>query len=152
MLIYLAKFVTMNTGAHGYKFTLNWVCGEHRVPLEVFQIGGAGDSWHVYGAGYNILNLYPDNKGGIYYSGNDFSLEDIQAIVEGIAAFTSITYTEVYIRHDPNPSNICRLPPYFEPIFRNKLQEVNYYRKKLYQAKTELAMQSEPELKVAWRK
>lgn len=135
------------------KFTLYWACGEHRVPVVVCQIGGAGDSWHVYGGGgYNFLNLYPDGNGGIYYRGNDFNVEDIRALVDVIAEVTSITYTEVFIQHDDYPSNICRLPPYFEPKFRNKLEEVNYYRKKYRQAKRELAEQSERELKVIWRR
>ena len=133
------------------RFTFFWVCGEHRVPLEVSQIGGAGDSWHVYGGGYNFLNLYPDSNGGIYYIGNDFSIEDILALVDVIAEVTSITYTEVFIKHDDYPSNICRLPPYFEPKFRDKLQEVNYYRKKYQEAKREQTQQSEREFKVIGR-
>lgn len=142
----------MNGEVDTMSFTLYWECGEHRVPLEVSQIGGAGDSWHVYGGGYNVLNLYPDSSGGIYYIGNDFDLEDIRALVDVIAEVTSIIYTEVFIKPDPNPSNICRLPPYFEPKFRNKLQEVNYYRKKYQQAKHELAERSERELQVIWRR
>ncbi|MDO3627538.1 hypothetical protein [Mucilaginibacter sp. BT774] len=152
MLKILANFAGMNSGAEDRGFMLYWVCGEHRVPLWVTQIGGAGDSWHVYGAGYNILNLIPDCNGGIYYFGNDFDLEDIQALVGVITEITSITYTEVYIKHDPYPGNICRLPPYFEPKFRSKLQEVSYYRTKLRQAKVELDLQSERELKVIWRR
>jgi hypothetical protein len=136
------------SGPERNSFTIYWASGEHRVPLEVCQIGGAGNSWHVYGAGYNILNLYPDHNGAIYYSGNDFSLEDIRTLVDVITEVTSITYAEVYIKHDHHPSNIGRLPPYFEPIFRSKQQEVSYYSKKLRQAKMELQWQSERKLKV----
>lgn len=141
------------SGLGSHSFTLYWACDEHRVPLKVFQLDGAGESWHVYGGGgYCILNLVPDDNGGIWYIGSDFGLEDIQALVDVIAEVTSVTFTGVFIKHDPYPSNICRLPPYFEPRFRSKLEEVSFYRKKWQQAKKELEQQSERELKVIWRR
>ena len=140
------------TGLSGKSFMITWACDEHRVPLEVCQIGGAGDSWHVNGCGYCLLDLIPDDKGNICYHGNDWLAEDIRAVVELIEEFSGWQYKDVLFYRDQYPTDICRFPPYFEPIFRNKQQEVSYYRKKWQQAKKELELQSERELKIAWRR
>lgn len=132
-------------------FIIYWCCDEHRVPLKVTKIGGAGDGWHVFGGGYEILTLIPILNGAIYYKGNDFDFEDILALVDVITQETGITYTDVFMKADSYPSGICRLPPYFEPIFRSKREEARFYRQKWLQAKKELDRQSERELKVIWR-
>jgi len=138
-------------GLSGKNFMITWTCGEHRVPLDVCQIGGAGDSWHVYGGGFCILDLIPDGKGNLRCHGNDWLAEDVRAVVEQVEEFSGEKFGDVLFYPDKYPTNIGRFPPYFEPMFRNKLQEVSYYRKKWLQAKTELDPHSERELKVIWR-
>ena len=140
------------SGLEGKSFTIIWACEEHRVPLEICQIGGAGDNWHVQGAGYCILDLYPDDKGNICYHGNDWLAEDIWAVVDLIEKLAGESFKDVLICNDQYPTNICRFPPYFEPVFRDKMEEINFYRKKWQLAKRELGWQSERELKVIWRR
>lgn len=141
------------SGLASNSFTINWVCGgEHRVPLEVCQIGGAGDSWHVYGGGYCILDLHPDDKGNMCYHGNDWAPEDVRAIVELIEEFSGHKYNDVLFYPDKYPTSVMRFPPYFEPVFRSKQQEISYYHQKWQQAKKDLELQSERELKVVLRR
>lgn len=140
------------SGPDGNSFMITWVCGEHRVPLEVCQIGGAGDSWHVKGFGYCILDLIPDDKGNLCYHGNDWLAEDVRAVVELIEKFSGTRYNDVLFYPDEYPTKIARFPPYFEPVFRNKQQQVRYYHQKWQQAKKELEWQSERKLEVIGRR
>jgi len=125
------------------EFTFYWVCGEHRVPLEVRQIGGAGDSWHVYGGGYCILDLYHDDKGNIYCIGNDWLAEDIWAVVELITEFTGVSYNDVLFYREKYPTSVGRFPPYFKPVFRDKRHKISYYRTKWKEAQKDLDWQKE---------
>lgn len=142
----------MGSGIENQGFTICWCCGEHRVPLKVTQIGGAGDSWHVNGSGYCILTLQPDDKGNICYHGNDWLAEDIRAIVELIEEFSERKYNDVLFYPDRYPASVIRFPPYFEPIFRSKQQEISYYRQKWQQAKKDLDLPSERQLQVGLRR
>jgi len=122
---------------------LYWVCGEHRVPLEVVQVGGAGDNWHVYGGGYCIMDLYHDHKGNIYYQGNDWLVDDVWAVVDAIMEFTGACYNDVLFYRDEYPTSVGRFPPYFTPVFRDKRHKVNYYKSKWKEAQKELGWQKE---------
>ncbi len=125
---------TDSIGPDGRTYTIYWVCEDNRVPLELGQIFGAGDTWHLYGGGYNIINIYP-RHGEYYYHDLDYGVDDVQALVDIITGITGEGFKQVIYYQLGERGPVARYPPSFEPVFRDKQAEASYYRYKAKQAR-----------------